>query len=378
MTAPRLLFVVSEDWYFWSHRRHLAQAAQAAGWRVAVAAVAGDHVAAIRDLGLEFFPLRLSRRSLNPARDALACADMVAAMVRFRPQVAHLVAVKPILYGAAMARLARVPGVVCAVAGLGYVFLNGGVKASLLRSVVRAGYKANVRGRPGVRVVVQNPDDRALLLEQGLARPEQVELVRGSGVDIQRFVPTPEPDGPCRVLTHCRMLRDKGVAEAVAAVELARARGAAVELVLAGDPDPQNPASLDREWLEAAQGRGGVTWLGRRQDIPELLAGCHVACLPSYREGLPLSLLEAAAAGRPLVASDVPGCREVVVAGVSGLLVPPRDPEALATALVLLAEDRELRLRLGQGARHLAETEFSQEVVAGRTLGIYQRLLEAT
>ncbi|WP_029897404.1 glycosyltransferase family 4 protein [Desulfohalovibrio reitneri] len=369
-----LLFVVSEDWYFLSHRLHIALAAKEAGHTVAVAARDTGRAGDIRAAGLDFHPLRLDRGGMNPARDLATLRQLASLFRRLRPDVVHLVALKPVLYGAAAARMAGVRRVVCAVAGMGFAFISTGAKAALMRAVMRAGYLFGVRGRTGARVILQNEEDREELVRRSMVRPEQTRLIPGSGVDTDRFAPAPEPGDP-RVLCHSRMLRDKGVAELVEAGDMVRARGLEAEIVLAGEPDPANPATIPEADLRAWNDQGKAVWLGRRADIPALLAGCQIACLPSYREGLPLSLIEAAAAGRPIVATDVTGCREVVRHGVNGLLVPPRDPAALADVLADLLADTERRAAMGRESRRLAEEHFAAPIIRQAHLDLYAELL---
>jgi glycosyltransferase involved in cell wall biosynthesis len=267
--------------------------------------------------------------------------------------------------------------VVSAVAGLGYLYLGGGIGRGALRALYEGTFRSLVRPRRRARVLVQNPDDANLLVERGMVRAEQLVFVAGSGVDTERFVDSPEPDvAPIVVLMHSRMLWDKGVAELVEATRLLRSRDVPrFSVRLAGDPDPHNPASIPVDELQRWSREGIVEWLGRVEDIPGQLRNCHIACLPSYREGAPLSLLEAAASGRPIVATDVPGCREVVHHDVNGLLVPVRDAQGLATALERLIRDGALRARLGRAGRERAEREFSSKVVNQSIVATYFGML---
>lgn len=374
--TPRLLFVVAEDYYFWSHRLHLARACREAGAEVHVASAMNACRERIEAEGFIAHHLPFDRAGLNPLREA-ACVVAISRLLRaVRPDLAHLVAIKPILYGALAARLAGDPPLVAAVAGMGFVFLPGGPKRRVLRFVAEKWYRLFLKGRANVRLLVQNPDDKAHFLSRGLIDPGQVDTVPGSGVDTGRFSPSPEPaGGPVRVLTHSRMLWDKGIGVLVEAAGILVARGLDMEFLLAGEPDPKNPAAISPETLAAWDGKNGVRVLGRRADIPELLASCHIACLPSFREGLPLSLIESAAAGRPLVSTDVPGCREICRHGVNGLLAEARDPVSLADGLERLARDPGLRRAFGAKSREMAENVFSKEAVVARTFDVYRRLL---
>jgi glycosyltransferase involved in cell wall biosynthesis len=373
--APRLLFVVTEDWYFVSHRLQLAIAAQRAGYRVAVATRVQDHAEPIANAGIELVELKRWRRSsLNPLREFLAVAELTVVMRRWRPNIVHLVALKPVLYGGLAARLAGVAIRVNALAGLGFVFLQDRALARLLRPLVKLALRWSLGGERAV-TIVQNPDDRDLLVRERLVDVAHVRLIRGSGVDLDRFRATELPVGRPVVLLMSRMLWDKGVAEFVEAARIARESGADARFVLVGDPDPENPAAIPREVLQRWNQSSVVEWWGQRSDAPAVLAQARIVVLPSYREGLPKVLLEAAASGRPMIATDVPGCREIVEPGVTGVLVPPRDASGLAHAILALLDDPERCRQMGARARDLAEREFGIEAVVSRTLDVYRECL---
>lgn len=371
---PRILFVVTEDYYFCSHRMELARACAAAGAEVHVAAAEKQHRRAIEAEGFAFHPLAFDRRGLNPLREMVTLSRLVSIFRNVRPDLVHLVALKPILYGALAARLGGKPQVVAAVAGMGFVFLPGGRKRSLLRQFAEWWYRLFLKKQENVRAIVQNPDDRAYFIIRDMLATNQISIVPGSGVDTMRFSPSPPPpEPPVRILTHSRMLWDKGIGELAEAARLLHDKGIDVEIFLAGTPDAKNPAAIPEEVLRQWDGRYGMRWLGRREDIPGLLASAHIACLPSYREGVPLSLIEAAAAGLPLVSTDVPGCRDICRHGENGLLAIVRDPGSLAEALETLARDPELRARYGARSRELAEQVFSKEAVIAGTFDVYRR-----
>jgi glycosyltransferase involved in cell wall biosynthesis len=372
---PRLLFVVTEDWYFWSHRLPMAQAAQAAGFDVAVATRVTDHGARIAAQGFRLIPLqKLSRQGRNPWGELAAIAELRAVYRREKPEVLHHVALKPVLYGALAARLAGVSGVVNAMAGLGFVFTAQSLKARLLKPLVSAAFRFLLR-RKGSVLLVQNSDDRAVFLNAGLITPQAVRLIPGSGVDISGFTPQPEASGEIVALFVARLLWDKGLGDLVEAARLLRKRGIPLCIQVAGDRDPANPACIPEQTLADWQAEGLVSFLGRRSDIAALWEQAHIAVLPSYREGMPKALLEAAACGRPLLSTDVPGCRALVRDGENGLLVPARNPGALAQALERLATDAALRQRLGAQARRDAETIYSEQAVGAAVVALYQSLL---
>ena len=373
-TPARILFLVNDDRFFWSHRRPLAEAVRDTGAITAVATTPGPACGQIQAAGFEFIPVRFRRGSLNPARELVTCFDVLRAYRRFRPHLTYHITVKPIVYGSLAARLTGVEAAVNAITGLGYVFTSGGAKRALLRRAAEAGYRSALGWRRGW-TIFQNPDDRALFVSTRLVPPARSSVILGSGVDLRRFTVSPGPPGPVRILVACRMLWDKGLGDLVEAARLLRTQGHRFELVLAGEVDPENPASIPRETLAAWNDEGIVSWLGRNDDIAAELKRSHIACLPSYREGIPLYLLEAAASGRPIVTTDVPGCREVVQDGVNGYLVPPQSPDRLAKALAALITDREQCERMGAAGRLLAEERFSTQRVIEQTLAVIRSVL---
>ncbi len=366
----KLLFVVTEDWYFVSHRLPLAVSAQAAGFDVAVATRVGQHAKIIRDAGIRLIPFALSRRGGNPLREIVALWRLYR---REQPDLVHHVALKPVMFGALAAWLARVPAQVNAVAGLGWLFTSSGRVVRLVRPVLRW-MLARLLNQPHSLTIVQNPEDQSLLERSGVSAM-RLRLIRGAGVDIQLFYPASPPPEPVCIVLVARMLWDKGVGEFVEAARRLTEAGISARFVLVGDPDPANPASVPESALRGWHGQHGVEWWGRREDMPAVLQAAHIACLPSsYGEGLPKSLLEAAACGLPIVTTDAPGCREVVRDGVNGLLVPVRDAAALASALGKLIDDAALRRSMGEQSRLRAETEFGLETVIAQTLAVYREV----
>ena len=323
--------------------------------------------------GIRVLPVPVKRGRVSPLTDLRTIAALWRLYRAERPDVVHHVAMKPVLYGAIAARLTGVPAAVGALTGLGYVFSSRDIRARLLRPLLRRALRWALNGRRSI-CLTQNPDDAAFVAGLGVDR-RRIVVIPGSGVDTVRFAPSPEPDGPVRPTLVSRMLWDKGVGEFVEAARVARARHPALRFTLIGAPDEDNPAAVPAAKLEAWRAEGVVDWQGRRDDIPTVWKDSHIAVLPSYREGLPKTLLEAASCGRPIVAADVPGSREIARDGESALLVPPRDPAALAAAILRLADDLALRARLGAGGRRLVEREFSEERIAAATLALWRRLL---
>ena len=369
----RLLFVVNQAAYFASHRLALAEAARAAGWQVAIALPAGPGLEKIQATGLDTLLVPLSRSGLRPDRELASLWALRLRLRAFDPDLVHCVALKAVALGGLAARLsAPRSGRVFAISSLGHVFTDTGLKARLVAAGFRALLPWLAAGRS--RIIVQNDADRtALAALPGLSG--KLRLIEGAGVDLEAIRPRAAPEGPVKVLLAARLIRKKGVADYAEAGRLLTARGLDMELLVAGAPDPDNPETLTREELTAWQAAGALTWLGPRDDVPDLLGRSHIACLPSYYgEGVPKFLLEAAAAGLPLVTTDTPGCNSIARHEETGLLVPPRDPTALATALARLAEDPALRGRLGQGARQRAVAAFGLEGVIARTLALYEEL----
>ena len=371
----RIALFANTDWYLWNFRRSLALALRDAGHDVLLLSPDGAYGEKLRALGLRWQPLPMDRRSLNPLRELSLLLHLVRLFRRERPGLVHGFTIKCAVYGSLAARIAGVPARVNAVAGMGYVFTSEDTKARILRPIVRTLMRLALGGR-NARLILQNPDDVALFEHAGLVAPERIRLILGSGVDCARFSPDPAriPGERMRVLLPARLLRDKGLAEFAEAARLLRERNIPVDMLLAGDPDPGNPAAVAeaevRAWAEA----GILEWLGHVDDMPALLRSVDVVALPSYREGLPKGLIEAAACGCALVATDVPGCREVVEHGIDGLRVPVRDGVALADAIERVARDPDLRAKLGKAARRKAMERFDERIVIARTLDVYREL----
>lgn len=372
---PRLLFVVTEDWYFWSHRLPMARAARAAGFDVAVATRVTDHGARIASEGFRLIPLQtLTRQGTNPLTELRAIAELTTIYRRERPEIVHHVAMKPVLYGSVAARLAGVRHAVNALAGLGFVFTARSLKARLLCPLISTAFRFLLHRRGSV-LLVQNDDDRTLFAQSGLVDPARIRLIPGSGVDLSAYSPTEEPPGPAVALFVGRLLWDKGVGDLVNAASLLKSEGSPLRIQIVGGPDPANPACISEDTLTTWRRQGVVEFLGQRADIANLWSKAHIAVLPSYREGMPKALLEAAACGRPMVSTDVPGCRALIRDGENGLLVPAKDPRALANALHRLATDPALRHRLGAAARRDAEEIYSEQAVGTAIVALYQALL---
>lgn len=371
----KLILFANTDWYLYNFRRSLALALREAGHEVLLVSPDGPYGEKLRGLGLRWEPVPMDRRSLNPLREAVLLGRLARLFRREQPAIVHGFTIKCAVYGSLAARMAGVPGRVNAVAGMGYVFISNSPKARVLRPVVRLLLRLALGGR-GARLILQNPDDVALFEQARLVDPAWVRLIPGSGVDCSRFTARQprNSDGPLLVLLAARLLWDKGMAEYIEAARQLRGQGRALQFLLAGDPDPGNPAAVDEATVQGWVAEGLVQWLGHVDDMPALFASVDMVVLPSYREGLPKGLIEAAACALPLVTTDVPGCREVVSDGVDGLLVPVRDAEALARAIARLQDDPALAQRLGEAARTKALAEFDERIVIARTMAVYDEL----
>jgi glycosyltransferase involved in cell wall biosynthesis len=372
-TAPRLLFFITNPAFLVSHRLPVALAARDAGYEVHVASMGGPAVAQLEALGLTHHVLPLSRTSMRPWTEARSLWAIWRLFRRVRPDLVHAVTLKSVLYGGIASRLAGVPAYVAAISGLGYVFIQGSGARAALKRLALVLYRLAL-GHANSRVIFQNASDRDVLVQAAAVRPEQVVMVRGSGVDLDRFAPAPWPAGPVTVAMASRLLHDKGVREFVEAARLSASRGEGLRWRLAGSLDPENPASVTASELEAWRAEGMIEYVGECADVAGFYAQAHIVTLPSYREGLPKSLIEAAACGRPVVATDVPGCRDAIEPGTSGVLVPPRDARALAAAVAALAEDEALRTRMGDAGRALAERDFGLDRIVRAHLDVYRDL----
>lgn len=370
----RLLYIVNDAGFFCSHRLPIAIAAQAEGYDVAVACPRDARAHRIEEAGLRHIDLPLGRGKIGPLGELKALRALDGVFAGFRPGLAHLITSKPIIYGGLVSRRRRVPAV-AAVSGLGHVFIDEGAKARLLRRIALLGYRAAMN-RPGLFPIFQNRDNLALFREAGALR-EEPTLIRGSGTDLAQFDPTPAGNAVPRLILPARMLYAKGVAEFVEAARLLRADGVEAEFVLAGDPDPANPASIPEAQLRAWDAEGVVLWEGYRADIGAALKEADIVVLPSHNEGFPKTLVDAAAAGRAVVTNDVTGCRDAIVPGETGLLVTPRDPRSLALGMRELIEDEAKRRAFGVAGRRLAEQHYTIETIVAQHLALYRKALAA-
>jgi len=372
----KLLFLITEDWYFWSHRLPIAQAAKAGGYDVAIATRVNEHRGLIEQEGFRLIPISMRRKSHNIFNEVFSIIELIMIYRREKPNIVHHVAMKPVLYGTIAARFASVPFVVNALAGLGHIFTANNLKTLFIRFFVKSMLRF-VFNCSRSTVILQNHDDMEKLNKECNLKKEMLVLIRGSGVDLQRYHPLPNPKSNIpMVLLPSRMLWEKGVREFLEAAKILKNEGVSAKFVLIGRVDPDSPSAINVGQLRQWDADGVIEWWGYSDDMPSVFVQTDIVCLPTfYGEGIPKVLIEAAACGCPIVATDIPGCREVVRDGVNGFLVPVKNVEKLVETLRILIQDEGLRKSMGAKGREIAVNEFSVERVVEQTLGIYNDLL---
>lgn len=370
-----ILFVVNDASYFLAHWLNRARAAAATGFEVHVAVPADLAISKIEAEGFVVHEVPLDRKGTNVLREIRTLWALLRLYRTLRPSLIHHITIKPIIYGGIAARLVNSRATVHAVTGLGSAFLPKAGVAAIGRKLLLLAYRFAAWSRC-VRVTVENPDDGDLLALAGIVPQTNIRVILGAGVDMREFRPTPESPGVPVVIFASRMLWEKGVEDFVEAAARLKAEGVAARFVLVGDTDKGSSSAVPTSRLQEWHDSNIIEWWGRRGDMPDVFRQAHIVCLPSfYREGIPRVLIEAAACGRPAVTTDMPGCREAVRHGVNGLVVPPRDIDALCSALKALISDPVLRREMGARGRALALDRFSDDKVIAQTLAIYRELL---
>ncbi len=372
--APLLIIVPPNATFFLSHRLALAIGAKAAGFDVMLACPDGPNIERLAELGIEHHKIPFGRGTRAPGADLMSVVALTRLFASRRPDVVHLVTAKPALFGGWAAALTRRPALI-AITGLGFVFSQRTLLARLLRRALLTGYRTAL-DRGDNHVIFQNTDDQRELQRAGLMRRARSSIVPGSGADLAAITRQPLPEGRPVVALPARLLRDKGVIEFVEAARRLREHPTRPIFRLIGDPDPGNPTNIPQAVIDGWVREGVVEWTGFQADINGFLSGAHLVVLPSYREGFPKTLIDAAAAGRAAVTTDVPGCRDAVVAGETGLIVPVRDASALTEAIASLLDDPERIERMGAAARRHAEAHFAIERVVEHHVGVYRALAE--
>ncbi len=354
----------------------IAEASLAKGFDVVIGygELGGIDPALFKQKGFKTFFIPMQRGRINIFEDLKTFFYIWKFFKRERPDIVHLVTIKPYLYGGIISHLTRVPCLVSAVSGLGTLFVHKDFKSKLLRLILYPFYRLAFN-HVNQKVIVQNKQDAEILVQWGVLKPQKVKLIKGSGVNLKNFKNFDEPNGTLVVTFAARLLRDKGVYEFAEAARLLKQKGVRARFWVAGDLDVKNPTGLNINDLNKLKTAGYVEILGYQKDISALYARSHIVCLPSYLEGLPKTLIEAAAAGRAIVTTDVAGCRDAVIANKTGLLVPAKNSQKLANALQWLLEHPQERIAMGKAARKFAEKEFSIEKVVQNHLNIYRKLL---
>lgn len=371
----KICLVANTDWYLFNFRLSLAKELRSIGWDVVMISPPGSYASRLVEEGFRWVEWQVDRRGMNIIHELTATSHLAKIYSKERPLLVHHHTIKSVIYGSFAARLRKVPAIVNSITGLGYLFLSSGWRSNVLRASVLPVYRSAIKHK-NVRVIFENKVDLDTFLQNGLAGKSQSTIIEGVGVDVDRYVPQPEMEGIPLVVLPARLLWDKGVGALVEAARKLHER-TSIRIALVGMPDPGNPTSIDETQLQEWISEGLIEYWGFREDMDEVYRQAHIVCLPSYREGLPTVLIEAAAAGRPIVASDVPGCREVVDHGVNGLLVPPGDSAALADALALLADNPALRQQMGAAGRLKVVNQFADTKVIAATLSVYSDLLKA-
>ena len=368
----RVLFLVTEDWAFWGFRLSLARAVRDMGYEVIVVTRVREHGDRIIGEGFTLVPLEIRRGGLNPFQDFSVLIQLIRIMKKYKPVVVQNVSIKPVLYGTLAARIARVPKIVNLLNGMGFLFTSSrSIFVYVLQRIVRTCI-ALLLNRKDIKVVVQNHADHDLLVSELGLQKNSVVLIRGSGVDIDCFSPSNEPEGPVRITMVSRLLWDKGVGDLVEAARRLKKNGVECIVTLVGRLDPDNPNSITKEEVEEWVNDGSIEWWGLREDISDVWANSHIAVLPTnYREGLPKCLLEAASCGRAIVSSDIPGCLEIVSDGDNGLVIPAKSVDALVRALEKLVNDSDERRRMGKNGRKKVEDYFAEKIINKETISLY-------
>ena len=369
-----VLFVINDGKFFLSHRYGLAKELQASGFEVSIACPSGVTDDQIKAAGFTLYAIPLGRRSLNPFAQIKLMYALYRLYHRLKPDIIHHFSIKPILFGSIAAIFAKPRLLINAPTGLGYVFTSPTLKAKILRALIAKLYYIALNLSLNI-LIFQNEDDRQVFQQLGLIRKKQTFLIKGAGVDLSCYTPEKEKDELPIVIFPARLLWDKGLQEFIDAVKDIKSRAVcAARFVLVGDIDPGNPATASKKQLEVWVNEGLVEWWGWQDNMINVFHNTHIVCLPSYREGIPKVLLEASACGKPIVTTDAPGCRDVVLDKITGFLVPVQDHKILAERLVQLIHDPQLREEMGQKGRERIQAEFSIEKIVHDTLLVYHQL----
>mgnify|MGYP006162684721 CR=1 FL=1 len=372
--SRKILFVIVEDKYFISHRLHLAMHAMERGYEVGLLCKNSKYKDFLKNQGIKVFDWSLVRGSFNLFSEVRAFFEILMTLLRFSPNLIHAVALKPVIYSSFASKLVFLKSRVFALGGLGFIFSSQKVLAKILRPFIILLLRFAFSGRKS-RLIIQNIDDARTLIDFRVVKEEKIDLIKGAGVDTDIFSFVEETAPIPEVILPARLLWDKGVGEFVEAARILNRQGIKAKFSIVGEIDPHNPECIPQQQIDDWKKEGIVQVLGFKDNMVKCIQECSIVCLPSYREGLPKSLLEAASCGRPIVTTDVPGCREVVQDGVNGYLVPSKDTALLADSLSKLITDRDLRRTMGIKGREIIKRELSAEIVSIKTERVWDNLI---
>lgn len=374
MKGKRVLFIITEDWALISHRLHLVDAAIAVGYEVGLATRINNHYHILKRHGVKIYEWNLRRRSLNPIREIITLVRLYQILWLFKPDIIHAVAQKPVIYAGLVKRFYRKIAFIGTLGGVGYIFTNNSLKASLLKPVVTTFLKLALMQKK-TRLILQNKDNIDIVKNIGIVDQRNVRLIRGAGVETDKFLPSKVPDGIPIVILPGRLLWDKGVGEFIRVAKRIRERDIKARFVLVGSIDLDNPESVPQGKIDKWVKLGIIEQWGRCDDMETVYQQTSIVCLPSYNEGLPKVLLEAASCSRPAVAFDVPGCREVIQNNVNGFLVEFGNEYELERVLIKLIKNKKLCNIMGKKGRKIAETKFSSLIINRQTFNTWNEII---
>jgi len=370
----KLLYLVNVDWFFISHRLQIALAAKQTDYGVIIVTKDTGKFSFLKEKGFAVSDINLTRSGINPIKEILVIAKVFFIYLFQKPDLVHHVALKSVLYGSIISYILKIP-TVNALSGLGYLFTDN-QRNGKIRKLVLFILKKVLNNNHSI-LILQNNDDAEYFIKNNLITKNKLKIIKGSGVNLEefRFFKEPEDDF-IKIVFPARLLIDKGIIEFIEAAKICKSKYVNIEFLLVGDLDTHNPTTIKKKTLDKAIAENFVTWSGFQNDMVKIYNNSHIVVLPSYREGLPKALIEACAVGRPIVTTDVPGCREVVKENYNGFLVPVKNYELLAKAIEKLILDKDLRIKMGKNARILAEENFSIDSVVEKTLKIYDEVLK--
>ena len=375
---PKLLYFITEDWYFCSHRLPHAIVANKAGFDVVVICNIAKHLNKIKKHGLRVIPIQLTRRSINPIRELFLLLKLTSIYRKEKPDIVQHVAIKPIIYGTIAAKLSGITAIFNSIVGLGYIFISKNILANILKPIIKLALKWSLNQKNSF-TILQNEDDKKFLRKKKIIGLKRLQIIPGSGVNTKQFSYSPEPKTTHKaplIVCVSRMLWDKGINELVKATKKLKERNINFKMALIGKPDPENPASIPLSQIQKWEKMKLIEYWGYVENIEQVYRKCHIVILPSYREGMPKSLLEAASASRPIITTNVPGCREVVKNQINGILVKVKTVNPLATSMKKLIKNKSIREKMGKEGRKIIKAKFSEEIITKQTIFLYKKFYQ--